>query len=158
MSLEIKQVITQIIAFLIMLWILNKYAWTPILDIMHERTRKIKETFDEADEKNAEAGVRLAEYNQRIQKIEDEGKLIIQNAIKKAQGTAHDLHVEAEAKTAAMIEKAREEIAREQVKAKKVFEKEAVNLTFQAFEKLTKTKLSKDDRDKLGLQLVDEGL
>lgn len=158
MSFEVKQIITQIIAFLIMLWILNKYAWKPILDIMHERTKKIQATFDEANEKNLEANNRLAEYDQKIQKIEDEGKLIIQNSIKKAMKVAQDLNVEAQAKANKMIKKAQEEIDREHIKARKTFEGEAVDLTFLAFEKLTKVKLTKEERDKLSLQLISEEL
>jgi F-type H+-transporting ATPase subunit b len=158
MSFEVKQIVTQIIAFLIMLWILRKYAWKPILGIMHERTQRIQATFDEADKKNMEADRRLAEYERKIQNIEDEGKLIIQNSIKEAQQAAQDLNIETQAKASEMIKKAQDEIAQEHVKARKMFENEAVDLTFMAFEKLAKIKLSKDERDKLGLQLIDEGL
>lgn len=158
MSFEVKQIVTQIIAFLLMLWILKKYAWKPTLNIMHERTHKIRAIFEEADKKNLEADKRLAEYNQKIQKIEDEGKLIIQNSIKAAQKVAQDLNDEAQVKANEIIKSAQEEIVREQIKAKKIFEGEAVDLTFQAFEKLTKIKLTQDERDKLGLRLIDEGL
>jgi F-type H+-transporting ATPase subunit b len=158
MSFEIKQIVTQIIAFLIMLWILKRYAWKPLLDIMHERTHKIQTIFDEAHKKNAEADQRLAEYDQKIQKVEDEGKLIIQNSIKQAQKAAQDLNSEAQAKARETIKKAQEEIAREHVKARKTLENEVVDLTCQAFEKLTKIKLTKEERDKLNVQLIDEGL
>lgn len=158
MSFEIKQIITQMIAFLIMLWVLKKYAWKPLLDIMHKRTQKIQAAFDEANEKNLEADKRLAEYNLKIQKIHDEGKLIIQNSIQKAQKAAQDLNIETQAKSIEMIKKAKEEIAREHIKEKKRLENEVVDLTFQTFEKLTKIKLNKDERDKLNLQLIDEGL
>lgn len=158
MSFEVKQIITQIIAFLIMLWILNKYAWKPILDIMHERTQRIKANFDEADKKNREADNLLAQYKQKIQNIENEGKLIIQDSIKQAQQAAQDLNSKTQAKANEMIKKAQDEIAREHIKARKVLEGEAIDLTFMAFEKLVKIKFSKDERDKLGLQLIDEGL
>lgn len=158
MSFEIKQIITQMIAFLIMLWVLKKYAWKPLLDIMHERTQRIQAAFDEANKKNLEADERLADYDQKIQKIEGEGKLIIQNSIQKAQKAAKDVNFEAQAKANEMIKKAKEEIAREHIKEKKRLEGEVVDLTFQTFEKLTKLKLNKDERDKLSMQLIDEGL
>lgn len=158
MSIEVKQIITQIIAFLIMLGILKKYAWKPLLDIMHERTEKIQATFDEADRKNLEADARLADYNQKIQNLEDEGRLIVQKSIKQAQKAAQDLNSEAQAKVRETIKKAQEEIAREHIHARKMLEGEIVDLTCLAFEKLTKIKLTKDERDKLSLQLIEEGL
>ena len=158
MSFEIKHIITQIIAFLIMLWILKKYAWKPLLDIMHERTQRIQATFDEADRKNLEADKRLADYNLKIEKINEEGKLIIQNSIKKAQKISQDLNIEAHAKANDLIKKAQEKIVREHIEAKKILEGKVIDLTFLAFEKLTKVKLNKDERDKLSLQLIDEAL
>lgn len=158
MSFEIKQIVTQIIAFLIMLWVLKRYAWKPLLDIMHERTERIQTAFDEANKMNLEADRRLADYNEKIRKINEEGDLIIQQAIQKAQKAAQDLNIETQKKSIEMIKKAKEEIARERIKQKKNLEGEVVDLTFQTFEKLTKLKLNKDERDKLSLQLIDEGL
>lgn len=158
MSLEVKHIVTQIIAFLIMLWILKKYAWKPLLDIMHERTQKIQAAFDEANKKNLEADMRLADYDRKIQKLDEEGKLIIQNSIKKAQKAAQDLNIETQAKASEMIKKAQEEIDRKHIKARKMLESEVVDMTFLAFEKLTKLKLNPAERAKLGLQLIDEGL
>lgn len=158
MSLEVKQIITQIIAFLILLWILNRYAWKPILEIMHKRTEKIRAEFAEAEEKNLEADRRCQEYDQKIQNIEEEGKLIIQNAIKNAQKAASDVNSEAQVKANEMIKKVQEQISREYAKTRKTLEKDAVDMTFLAFEKLTKIKLTKEEKDKLEMQLIEEGL
>ncbi len=158
MSFEFKQIVTQILAFLIMLLILKKYAWKPLLDIMDERTKRIQAIFDEASAKNLEADRRLMDYNQKIQKIEEEGKSIIQNSIKQAQKAIQDLNIEGEAKARETIKKAQEEILREQIQAIKLLKGEVVTLTYLAFEKLTKIKLTKEEREKLGLQLIDEGL
>ena len=158
MSLEVKHVITQILAFLIMLWILKKYAWKPLLDLLHERTNKIQAAFKDADKKNEEADSRLAEYNLKISKIEDEGKVIIQHAIINAQKVAQELQTEAQSKATALIKRAHEEIVREQVRAHEELKRDIVDLTFSAFEKLVRVKLTKEDRDKYGLQLMKEGL
>ena len=158
MSFEFKQIVTQILAFLIMLLILKKYAWKPLLDIMDERTKRIQAIFDEASAKNLEADRRLMDYNQKIQKIEEEGKSIIQNSIKQAQKAIQDLNIEGGAKARETIKKAQEEILREQIQAIKLLKGEVVTLTYLAFEKLTKIKLTKEEREKLGLQLIDEGL
>lgn len=102
--------------------------------------------------------MRLADYDRKIQKLDEEGKLIIQNSIKKAQKAAQDLNIETQAKASEMIKKAQEEIDRKHIKARKMLESEVVDMTFLAFEKLTKLKLNPAERAKLGLQLIDEGL
>lgn len=156
MSFEVKQIITQIIAFLIMLWILKKYAWNHLIDLLHDRTRIIQASFADADKKNQEADSLLSQYKGKISKIEDEGKVIIQNAITNAQKVAQELNEEAQHKATALIKRAQEEIVRQQAKAHEELKREIVDLTFSAFEKLVQVKLSKEDREKYGLQLMDQ--
>lgn len=141
-----------------MLWILKRYAWKPILTIMHERTEKIEKTLDDANQKNLNADKRLEDYQKKIEQIEDEGRLIIQNSIRKAQKAAQELNFEAEAKTSEMIKKAQDDIAREHIQAKKMLKSEVTDLVFLTFEKLTKLKLTHEERDQLEMQLMDEGL
>ncbi|MBA3958463.1 MAG: F0F1 ATP synthase subunit B [Parachlamydiaceae bacterium] len=156
MTFELKQIITQILAFLIMLWILKRYAWKPLLEFMQERTDKIEAAFKEIETKNHRADARLEEYHHKIQELQKEGAVIIDHAIKKGQKAAHDLHVEAQRKTMELIEKAREQIERDKEKARCELKNEIVNLTCTAVEKLVRVKMTPEELNGLSLQLMDE--
>ncbi|MGZ3633771.1 MAG: F0F1 ATP synthase subunit B family protein, partial [Parachlamydiaceae bacterium] len=62
MKIQIGQVISQIIAFLLMLWILSRYAWKPILNTMEERRHKIQSDSDAIEDQRKQAEALLAEY------------------------------------------------------------------------------------------------
>jgi F-type H+-transporting ATPase subunit b len=156
MSFELKQTITQILAFLIMLWILNRYTWKPLLSLLDERKRKIQSLFKEADQKNQEADARLKEYNEKINLVKQEGQLIIQNSIKEAKKIANDLQADAQQKVQKMIEKAHEQSARDLQKAKAEFKKEMIAISFVALEKLIHVKLNQADRDRFALETLDD--
>ncbi len=156
MSFEIKQIITQIIAFLIMLWILKKYAWKPLLQMLDERTAKIEAAFREIDEKNLQADKLKADYLDKINNIKEEGQVIIQDAIKRGQEDAQDLQLDAQRKASETIQKALKEIERENAKAKVQFKNEMVDLTLLAVEKIARLKLSQEEREKYSLKILDE--
>ena len=46
MNFHIAQILTQIIGFLVALWILKRYAWKPLLGILDERRAKISGELD----------------------------------------------------------------------------------------------------------------
>lgn len=156
MSFELKQTLTQIVAFLVMLWVLKRYAWKPLLDLLDERTSKIQASFDEAKAKNLEADKQLEEYSKKIEHIQDEGKIIIQNAAKEASQLGQEIQENAQSKAQEIIQKAHEQSVREQQKARAELKNEMVEITFVMLEKLVHTKLKKEDRDRFALEILKE--
>ena len=53
--IDIRQVITQILGFLLMVWILRRYAWGPLMGMLEARREKIAGEFKEADRLRGEA-------------------------------------------------------------------------------------------------------
>ena len=52
MGLELGQIITHIIGFVIAVIVLKKFAWKPILSMLEERRNKIKSEFDSIKEEH----------------------------------------------------------------------------------------------------------
>lgn len=46
MEVEVGQVVSQIIAFLILLAVLKRFAWGPLLQLLEEREERIRSEFD----------------------------------------------------------------------------------------------------------------
>lgn len=156
MSFELKQIITQILAFLIMLWVLNRYAWKPLLAILDERTRKIKAAFIEIAEKNALADLRMSEYQEQIGKIKEEGQRIIQTSVKEARQIAQELQLQTQKKAHEILLKANEEAERELAKARVELKKDIAGLVCKAFEKIIRVKLSQEEKERFGIELMEE--
>ncbi len=52
---DVPQVLTQILGFLLMVWILRRYAWGPVLGMLEARREKIAGEFREAERPKGEA-------------------------------------------------------------------------------------------------------
>ncbi len=55
MNLDFSVIGTTIIGFVIVVWVLRKYAWGPILEMLDARREKISSDFAEADQARGEA-------------------------------------------------------------------------------------------------------
>ena len=69
------------VAFLIFAWILKRYVWGPFLALLDERREKIASEFDRIESLRAEAERLRADYESRLQKIEQEARERIQEAV-----------------------------------------------------------------------------
>ena len=156
MELDSKLIITQIIAFLLMLWILKKFAWKPLLRILDERKEYIQSLFDEAIKNKEEAEVYKEQYNQKIAHIHTEAQEIIKVAAKEAKTIASDIEDDAQKKAQEIIRTAHAQSERDLQKSKLEFNKEMVDISFYAIEKLIQVKLSKEERERFAFELLDK--
>ena len=70
MNIDIFTFLAQIINFLVLLFILNKLVYKPIMKAMKERNNQIKTTIDDADNKLKEAEDLRKKYNEELKKLE----------------------------------------------------------------------------------------
>lgn len=61
--------IAQIINFLILVWLLQRFLYGPITKAMQQRQQNIKETLDQAEEKRQQAQQEAAKYHQQIEEL-----------------------------------------------------------------------------------------
>lgn len=149
MDIEISQILTQIVAFLIMLWVLKKYGWKPLLDTLDERRNKIASEFDEIAKKKEEAEQLNDKYSEKLRNIEAEARHKIQEAVQHGQKIAKEMQEEVQAQAKEVMLKARLEIQDEIGRAKKQLKNDLVNTSVSIAEKILKEKLDEDHQKKL---------
>ena len=81
--------IAQALNFLILLFILAKFAYKPLLKVMEERKEKIANDLKAADQAKADAEAVKAEYAAKLAEAKAEAQEIIDNA-RKTAAAAHD--------------------------------------------------------------------
>lgn len=141
MQLEISLIISQILAFLIMLWILKKFAWKPLLKILNDRKEKIRSEFSLIEEQKKEIKELLDLYQTKLAKIDEEAKQKMDLAIESAQKTAQALQEEAHVKAKEILQKAQEGIKHEMQKAQEELKGELIKIVIQATQKLLGEKM-----------------
>ena len=106
-SLQIygPQLLTNFIGFGIFLWLMKKFAWKPILSFMDERREEIAGNFRKIDEERADLSKLRNEYQDHLDRIDDEASMRINEAIRKGEDAARRIEADARAKAQSIIEK-----------------------------------------------------
>src|SRR4051794_40652995 len=113
MDLDTKQIISQIIAFLIMLWILKRFAWKPLLQIMEERRQHIKAEFEAIDQQKLDIKKLQAEYAATLKGIDAEARARLQEGVNEGRKIAQEIQQSARLQSQEIIKKAHDEINEE---------------------------------------------
>jgi len=74
-------VIAQIVNFIILVWLLKRYLYKPILNAIDEREKKIVAQIQDADAKKADAAKEQQEFKQKNDKFNEEKKALMDKAV-----------------------------------------------------------------------------
>lgn len=141
LKIEIPQLITHIIGFVIALWILKKFAWQPLLGLLDERRERIKNSFDEIDAKNAEAESLNQQYQAKLRDIDAEARKRLNEAVQEGEKIAAKIKDDARNDAKDVMARTKSEIEQDFAKARIQLKEDVVNLTINATEKIIRERL-----------------
>ena len=146
MELEIALVLSQILAFLALLWIMKKFAWKPFLNTLEARRKRIEDEFKEIERQKHQLNELSATYTAQLAAIDEQIKQKLREASDKGEQIAQKIQDEAQNQARAILEKTREEISQELKNVQAQLKEKVVNLVVEATEKMLGEKLdpSKD--------------
>ena len=132
----------QTVIFLLLIWLLKKYAWTPILNTINEREEGIKNALESAEKAREEIKT-LKASNDKVLK---EAKIERDNILKEASNLKKSILEEAKTEAQKIIDNANDSIKNEKEAAVSEIKKQVATLSIEIAEKLIKEKLSDDDK------------
>ena len=132
----------QTLLFVILIFVLKKYAWKPILSAVEDREEGIKKALDSAEKAKEE----MKSLNADNERILHEAKLERDGLLKEAREMKEKIINEAKESANKDAEKilktAREQIRNEKLKAITELKNEVANLSIEMAEKILKSELS----------------
>ena len=132
----------QTLLFVILIFVLKKYAWKPILSAVEEREEGIKNALDSAKKAKEE----MKNLNADNERILNEAKLERDSLLKEAREMKEKIINEAKESANHDAEKilttAKEQIRNEKLKAITELKNEVANLSIEMAEKILKSELS----------------
>jgi F-type H+-transporting ATPase subunit b len=143
-----------IVAFLITLYVLKRYAFGPIQKMLDERREQIRRSIEEADHARDEARNLLEEHRKLMQEARGEAEQIIAEARKTRDSMETRMREETEAERQRRLEETRREIAAETSRALDQIRSEVADLTLAATSIVVGRKLDAD-RDR---ELISEAI
>jgi len=135
------QVLTHIVCFFIVFWILKRFAFGPILEVIDERRERIQSDLQQAEELRKKADADHRALEERLSHIEEEARARMQELIAEGRRVAESIQESARRESAEMIQKAQKNIEYETEKAREVIKKDIINMTIEATEHLLKQRL-----------------
>jgi F-type H+-transporting ATPase subunit b len=143
-----------IVTFLVLLTLLAKFAWGPLLRALESRRDLIRKSLDDAQQ----ARVELEKVNEESVRIlraaRVEADAIITQSRSAADALREEIKQKARAEGAALVRNAERQIHLETARALQQIRREAVDLSVMIASKLIGRNLSKDDNS----NLIDEAL
>jgi F-type H+-transporting ATPase subunit b len=155
MDLDIRVILTNIIGFVILVWVLAKYAWGPILNLLDARRDKIRDDFAEADKARGDAERMRGDLEDQLSDIKAIEREKVQEAVVRGEELADRIKGEAREKADDQLARARQDIEVESHKAQVELRDKVVELTIGAAEKLINTKLDDETHRRLIREYID---
>jgi len=138
-----------LVIFLILLFVLSKFAFKPIIAAVEAREQALEDAINSAKRDREEAALLLAQHRAALDASRGEGQKLIADARVAAERVRTELVEQAHAEQAKMLERARAEIDAERAKAIAELRKEAVDLAILGAGKVIGQNLDRDANRKL---------
>ncbi len=154
LGINIPTLLAQIVNFAILFGLLYLVAYKPIMRMLDERSRKVKESMEQTEYIKEQVEHAEEEAQKRIELAGKEGEGIIGRAVRTGEEARQQAQQEAEQQAESLITRARMEIQQERDEAIDELRKEFADLTILAAGKVIDRSLDKE----VHRQLIDKVL
>ena len=160
MDLTISTIIGDFIliagSFLLLIFLVKKYAWGNITNVLDERAEKISSDIDGAEEARKKAEELASKREAELAGSRTEAKTIIENAKETAEKSKADILAEAKLEAGRLKEKANQEIAQNKAEALQSVKGDVADLTISLAGKIISQNLDSQAHKELIDQYIDQ--
>ncbi len=153
---KMAEFIPALIAFLVILLILAKLVWPPVLDMMEKRQQKIQDDLDAAERSKVQAAEGARSYEAKILDAHREADAIVAKAKKEAEEVRSAVLAKAQREAADIIAKAHGAVDSERHKAMIELSSSVVDLSVEIASKIIGNNLSVEEQRKLAEKYLAE--
>ena len=144
-----SQILAHIISFLVLLFLLRKFAWGKILKFLDERKERIALQLNEIEERKGELAQLKSGYEAKLNTIEESARAKINEAILEGQRIARQIKDDAHNEAQRIINDAKSCINEEFLKAKEELKNSIVALAMAAASHIIETRITESDSRRL---------
>jgi F-type H+-transporting ATPase subunit b len=149
LSIDVTLLWSTLVLFALFAWVLGKFAWGPLLRIVDEREKAIRDSITSAEAAADEARELLAQHHEMLKGAGREREEILQKALHEAEHLRTDLSGKARAEAEQIVTRAREQIEREKTRAIGEIRAQIADLAVEAAAKIVTSSLTPAAQRKL---------
>ncbi|MEK7681312.1 MAG: F0F1 ATP synthase subunit B [Chloroflexota bacterium] len=156
LGINLTGLIAQVINFLLLLFILSAVAYKPVIKMLDERSRRIKESMENAERIKQEAARSEQEVKKRLDEARQEAQSLVNKAIQAGERLRSEEHERARKEADEIVDRARAEIHRERDAAIEQVRRQFADLAVVAAEKIIRIRLDKEAHKGLINEVLEE--
>ena len=142
-------IVWTILSFLVLLVVLAKFAWNPILKMLGDREGQIRTALEQAERARTEAAEMMKQNEKNLARAEEEYQKMIREGKAIAEKLKDEIVVKAKQQAQHELKQAAEEIQRNVEAAKLQLRSEIADLAIHATEKILEETLDENKQKKL---------
>jgi F-type H+-transporting ATPase subunit b len=146
--------IAQVILFLVVYWVLNKYAFGPVLKMLQERRRRIEEGQHNAEKIKRQLAEAELRYQEVLRKANEEATKFLEEARASSDAITQKQLQQAIKDAEGIIAKAQETISQERNKMVAEVKKDMVDLVVKTTSKVVGKVITPEDEKRLSEETV----
>ncbi|MCP4571807.1 MAG: F0F1 ATP synthase subunit B [bacterium] len=147
--------LTTAVGFILFVWVLAKFAWGPILNLLDQRRETIQSDYAAAEKNLVDAESLKGEFELKLQDIKVIEREKVQEAVKRGEDLADGIVTKANDTAAARTEKAEQDLEIETQKAQLQLRDDVVTMAIGAAEKVIGERLDDGLHRKLIQEYID---
>ena len=156
LGINVPLLITQLVSFGILFVVLRLVAYKPLMRMMDERSRRIKESMDQAETVRQQSEQAEGEVRKQLEQASRDGQERLQRAIKAGEDVKAKAQEDARTEAEALISRARQEIQQERDEAINEVRRSFADLTVLAAGKVIEKSLDKAQHKELIDKVLEE--
>jgi F-type H+-transporting ATPase subunit b len=145
-----------VVLFLLFVAVLARFGWGPLLQVIEEREKGVREAVEGAEKANAEAQALLEKHRELLREAGRERDAVLKRTLREAEQLRSDLSAKAQAEAAQLVERARQQIEREKAQAVEELRAQVVDIAVEAAAKLVASSLTPDAQRKLVADFIED--
>ena len=153
---DIGTAVWTVVIFALVVVVLGKFAWGPLLDGLQQREQFIRDSLDKAKDDREQAEARLKEYTDQLQSARAEASQIVDEGRRDAEVVKGRIEAEAQAEADKMVERAKREVELAKQTAVSELYKTSATLATQIASQILQRELKSEDHDRLITSAIEE--
>ena len=148
-DLTLGTILAQMLNFFILVWILARFAYKPLVSMMQERKERIAKDLADAQAVRTEAEQFKADYAAQIANARQEAQQIVEKAVQQAEATTREQLAAAREQIEREKERARQDIVNERDRAMNNLRNEVISLSVAMATKVVAKDMDSETNTKL---------
>ncbi len=149
---DVGTVFWTVLTFVILAILLGRFAWKPLLQVLQERERMVRESIEQAQKARAEAEEAVRRNQEILAGARRETAAIIEQGKREAETLKIEILAQARKESQDLVEQGKRQVQYEQKRAVEELRRQVADLAIQAAERLITRSLD----DKKQRELLDE--